>query len=167
MSRQEIHCWSTRSNLTEIMVMFQTTPPHEHQPPVSELVTSTFLASNAGLLTKILITQALVFFGWMIFRANSPGDLLICMQKILFFDFQFSTFTRLAVLGGAGLILLAFVVMTNKRLAEFAKTAAVYDYLSFCARLRPFYWTLYIAVLGFAILLLSPPETPEFIYFAF
>lgn len=130
-------------------------------------VTSTFLASNAGLLTKILITQALVFFGWMIFRANSPGDLLICMQKILFFDFQFSTFTRLAVLGGAGLILLAFVVMTNKRLAEFAKTAAVYDYLSFCARLRPFYWTLYIAVLGFAILLLSPPETPEFIYFAF
>lgn len=128
---------------------------------------SKFLASNPGLLTKILITQALVFFGWMIFRANSFDDLLICIQKIIFFDFQFSTFTRLAVLGGTGLILLAFVVMANKRLATFAKTAAVYDYLSFCARLRPFYWTFYIAVLGFAILLLSPTETPEFIYFAF
>ncbi len=128
---------------------------------------SRFLSSNPGLLIKILITQALVFFGWMIFRANSFDDLLICIQKILFFDFQFSAFTRLAVLGGIGVIVLACIVMCNKRLAEFVKTAAVYDYLSFCARLRPFYWILYIAILGFAILLLSPPETPEFIYFAF
>lgn len=128
---------------------------------------SRFLASNPGLFCKILITQALVFFGWMIFRANSFDDLLICIQKILFFDFQFSAFTKLAVLGGIGLIALAFLVMCNKRLAAFAKHAAVYDYLAFCSRLRPFYWTLYIALLGFAILLLSPPETPEFIYFAF
>ncbi|MCQ2355557.1 MAG: hypothetical protein MJ014_00830 [Methanocorpusculum sp.] len=62
---------------------------------------SRLLVSNAGLPAKILITQALVFFGWMIFRANSFNDLLICMQMIVFFDFQFSTFTRLAVLGGA------------------------------------------------------------------
>ena len=128
---------------------------------------SRFLASNPGLLCKILITQALVFFGWMIFRADSFDDLLICIQKILFFDCQFSAFTKLAVLGGVVLIVLAFLMMCNKRLAAFAKHAAVYDYLSFCSRLRPFYWTLYIALLGFAILLLSPPETPEFIYFAF
>ena len=128
---------------------------------------SKYLASNPGLLTKILITQALVFFGWMIFRANSFEDLLICVQKIIFFDFQFSTFTRLAVLGGVGLIILAFIVMTNKRLAELVKAAAVYDYLAYCSRLKILYWAPYIAVLGFVILLLSPPETPEFIYFAF
>lgn len=62
MSRQEIHCWSTRSNLTEIMVMFQTTPPHEHQPPVSELVSKLeydrFTVIGEFLKTHEIITTA-------------------------------------------------------------------------------------------------------------
>ena len=130
-------------------------------------VASRFLASNPGLLIRVLITQILVFFGWMIFRANSLDDLTICIQKIIFFDFSFTTMTKLAVLGGTAVLILAFIAMYNKRIAEFTKMALTYDYLSFCSRMKIRYWWIYIAVLGFAVLLLSPPETPEFIYFAF
>lgn len=128
---------------------------------------SRFLASNPGLLFNILITQALVFFGWMIFRVNSLDDLIICTQKMVFFDGVLAMPARLAVLGCLCLIVLAFVVMSVKPLAEFAKKAFTFDHLTFCSRLNLPCWTVYIAVLGCAIFLLSPPGTPEFIYFAF
>lgn len=128
---------------------------------------SSFLASNVGILGKILVTQALVFFGWLIFRANNFGDLFTCVQKLIFFDFQFTTITKLAVAGCVALLVVAFLIMANRRLAEFVKSVAVFDYLGFFARLKPYYWVAYIAILGFMILLLSPPDTPEFIYFAF
>jgi len=128
---------------------------------------SKFLASNPGLWFKILITQALVFFGWMIFRANSLEDVIICTHKIVFFDGAFTTVTKMAVIGSLGLIILAFVVMSIKPLAEVTKKVFTFNYLNFCSQLNLPCWIAYIAILGAAIFLLSPPGTPEFIYFAF
>ena len=85
-----------------------------------------FLESNPAVFVKVLITQALVFFGWMIFRANSLSDLMICIQKIIFFD-----------------------------------------YMGYFSSQKVQYWVIYIVVFVALILLLAPPETPEFIYFAF
>jgi alginate O-acetyltransferase complex protein AlgI len=126
-----------------------------------------FLASNPGLYCRILITQTLVFFGWMIFRADSPEDLMICLQKIVYFDFVFTPMQTAAVLGICGVLLAGFVIMCSRSLAGFTKKVLGYDYLTFCANLKVQYWWVYIAVFGASILFLSPAETPEFIYFAF
>ncbi|MDO5845843.1 MAG: MBOAT family O-acyltransferase [Methanocorpusculum sp.] len=128
---------------------------------------SRFLASSPGLLIKILITQIFVFIGWMIFRVQSLEELGICVQKIIFFDFSFTTATRLACIACIAGVIVLFLLMCNKRIAGWIHTVCYFDYLGFCARLRLQYWIIYIALVVGAILLLSPPETAEFIYFAF
>lgn len=126
-----------------------------------------FLNSNAGLFFCILVTQIFVFIGWMIFRANSLEDLLICVQKIIFFDFTFTMATKLACIAGITLIVIIFVLMFSNRFASFIHNICYFDYLGFLSNQKVRYWTIYIAIFVAAILLLSPPETPDFIYFAF
>lgn len=128
---------------------------------------SRFLNSNAGLFFSILVTQIFVFIGWMIFRANSLEDLAVCIQKIIFFDFQFSTFTKLAVIAGVALIVILFVLMFSKRFASTVHKICYFDYLGLLSNQKIRYWVIYVAIFVAAIFLLAPPETPEFIYFAF
>lgn len=128
---------------------------------------SKFLASNPGLLVKLIFCQFWVLLGFMIFRANSLDDLMTCLQKIIFFDGSFTTLTKLAVIGIIGLIILAFIVMSIKPLAEKVKKICLFDYLGFISHVKLRYWLIFIVVIVAAVLLLAPPETPEFIYFAF
>lgn len=126
-----------------------------------------FLDSNPGLLLKILGTNLLFILGGFIFRANSLEDLGTCIQKIVFFDFSFTTLTMAAVIFGIVLIIAAFILMSIKPAAEFIKKTCTRDYLGLISHSKLWVWGLYIAILVAAILILSPPETPEFIYFAF
>ena len=126
-----------------------------------------FLDSNPAVFVKVLITQALVFFGWMIFRANSLSDLMTCVQKIIFFDFQFSGAMKVAVVGGILMVLICFVLSFNKKIVELVKKIIFFDYMGYFSSQKVQYWVIYIVVFVALILLLAPPETPEFIYFAF
>ncbi len=126
-----------------------------------------FLDSNPAVFVKVLITQALVFFGWMIFRANSLSDLMTCVQKIIFFDFQFSGAMKVAVVGGILMVLVCFVLSFNKKIVELVKKIIFFDYMGYFSSQKVQYWVIYIVVFVALILLLAPPETPEFIYFAF
>jgi alginate O-acetyltransferase complex protein AlgI len=126
-----------------------------------------FLDSNPAVFVKVLITQALVFFGWMIFRANSLSDLMTCVQKIIFFDFQFSGAMKVAVVGGILMVLVCFVLSLNKKIVELVKKIIFFDYMGYFSSQKVQYWVIYIVVFVALILLLAPPETPEFIYFAF
>ena len=108
----------------------------------------------------------------MIFRANSLGDLMICVQKIIFFDFSFtgtsySGLLKLAVIVGILMVLLCFVLSFNKKIVELVKKVIFFDYMSYFSSQKVQYWVVYIVVFVALILLLAPPETPEFIYFAF
>jgi len=126
-----------------------------------------FLESNPAVFVKVLITQALVFFGWMIFRANSLSDLITCIQKIVFFDFTMSGAMKLAFVGCVLMVLVCFVLSFNKRIVELVKKIIFFDYMSYFSSQKVQYWVIYIVVFVALILLLAPPETPEFIYFAF
>ena len=128
---------------------------------------SKFLASNTGLVFKLLLCQTQVMFGFMIFRANSLSDLWICIQKIVFFDFNISTPMMLAIILGISFIVLAFIVMSYKPLAEWVKMMCTYDYIGLVSNMKMRYWLVFIVVMVAAVLLFAPPETPEFIYFAF
>lgn len=128
---------------------------------------SKFLASNTGLVFKLLLCQIQVMFGFMIFRANSLSDLWICIQKIIFFDFNISIPMMIAIMFGISFIILAFIVMSYKPLAEWIKKMCTYDYIGLVSNMKMRYWLVFIVVMVAAVLLFAPPETPEFIYFAF
>ncbi|MDE2517811.1 MAG: hypothetical protein O0W93_00085, partial [Methanocorpusculum sp.] len=129
---------------------------------------SRFLESNPGLWTKILITQILVFFGWLIFRANTFEDLLYCIEKIIFFDFiTDSTYGKFGIFAVSGFLIVTFLLMCNRKTANFFKRMLTYNYLTFFSKTRPSYWLVYIVLLGSAIILFAAPVSPEFIYFAF
>ena len=128
---------------------------------------SKFLASNPGTLFKILFFQIQFIIGNLIFRANDMETLVACIQKIVFFDFNISTPMMLAIILGISFIVLAFIVMSYKPLAEWIKKMCTYDYIGLVSNMKMRYWLVFIVVMVAAVLLFSPPETPEFIYFAF
>lgn len=124
--------------------------------------------TDVGLFLKIVFTQILVFFGWLIFRANTWQDLTVLVYRVFCFDWLIDTMVRKVTLIGipVGIIGIA-ILLSNKRIADYVKQVVTYDYLTTCSNLRLRYWILYIFILGSAILVLAPPKTPEFIYFAF
>ncbi len=54
-----------------------------------------FLGKPSGKMASWLITQYFVFMGWIFFYVSSVPDIIYCVKKYLFFDFNLSV-------GGAG-----------------------------------------------------------------
>lgn len=128
---------------------------------------SRFLKSGAGLLLSILVTQVLVFFGWLIFRAGSFDNLLLYVQSIFNSTTTTSSMTDIVIITGIiGYIGLS-LLMLNKRFAETFIEILYLDYLKIISRQKMKYWMIYLFIIVTLIIYLSPPETPEFIYFAF
>ena len=97
---------------------------------------------------------------------------MTCIQKIVFFDFSFagtsySGLLQLAVLGCVSMVLVCFVLSFNKKIVELVKKIIFFDYMNYFSSQKVRYWVIYIVIFVALILLLAPPETPEFIYFAF
>ncbi|MBP5475098.1 MAG: hypothetical protein J6X83_02405, partial [Methanomicrobium sp.] len=128
---------------------------------------SRFLKSGAGLLFSILVTQILVFFGWLIFRAESFENLVYYLQAIFVSKVPVSSLTELAIIAGLICLSALFILMLSKKFADFVHETLYYDYLGTISRQKLGYWMIYLVILGAMILFISPPETPEFIYFAF
>ena len=130
-------------------------------------IESRFLKSGAGLLFSILVTQVLVFFGWLIFRVGSFENLIMYIQAVLTSTSEITTITKVAFIAGIiGFVGLS-ILMLNKKFAGFIHEILYFDYLGIISRQKMRYWMIYLIVLITMILVLSPPETPEFIYFAF
>ncbi len=146
---------------------------------------SRFLKSGAGILLSILVTQILVFFGWLIFRANSFENLSVYVQAIFTSTSQFSPLIERAINSGiidramiagiidlgiiAGIIglVVLFILMMNKKFADTVHEILYLDYLGIISRQKIGYWIIYLVIFITMILFFSPPESPEFIYFAF
>ncbi len=128
---------------------------------------SRFLNSGAGLLFSILVTQILVFFGWLIFRAESFDNLIEYLQAILISTSEITTITKIAYIACIIGLIALFILMLNKKFANFVHEILYFDYLNIISRQKMRYWIIYLVIFITIILFLSPPETPEFIYFAF
>ena len=128
---------------------------------------SRFLKSGAGLLFSILVTQILVFFGWLIFRAESFNNMAEYIHAIINSTVPYSSITEFAIIAGIIGLIALFILMMNKMFADTVHEILYFDYLGIISRQKMRYWIIYLVVLITMILFLSPPETPEFIYFAF
>lgn len=128
---------------------------------------SRFLNSGAGLLFSILVTQILVFFGWLIFRAESFDNLMEYIQAIFISTSEITTITKVAIIVGIIGLIVLFILMMNRKFADTFNEILYFDYLDIVSRQKMRYWIIYLVFFITMILALSPPETPEFIYFAF
>jgi len=128
---------------------------------------SRFLNSGAGLLFSILVTQILVFLGWLIFRAESFDNLMEYIQAIFISTSEITTITKVAIIVGIIGLIVLFILMMNRKFADTFNEILYFDYLDIVSRQKMRYWIIYLVFFITMILALSPPETPEFIYFAF
>jgi alginate O-acetyltransferase complex protein AlgI len=122
-----------------------------------------FLSNPSGKFISWLVTQYFVFMGWIFFYVSSVPDIIYCVKKYLFFDFNFSV-------GGAGFgqarpfttvsLLIIFVVGQL-----IATQIGGYDKLlnTFSPRKR----VLTYAALSIMLFILWPIADTPFIYFQF
>lgn len=123
----------------------------------------TFLNKPSGMITSWLITQYFVFMGWIFFYVSSVQDIIYCVKKYLFFDFNFSV-------GGAGFgqarpfttILLLLIFVTGQFVS-----AKIGSYDKVLNDLTPTKRVFSYAMLGILFLILWPLTNTPFIYFQF
>lgn len=121
------------------------------------------LRGRLGWAIAWVVTQYLVFLGWLIFRVGNYQDLFYCVRKYVVFDFD----TRVSALGagnvnpflGLGMIGLFIVLHT-----------ASYQSGGFARRLDTMWWPLrsvVYVVTCVALVTLWPSTVQSFIYFQF
>jgi alginate O-acetyltransferase complex protein AlgI len=118
---------------------------------------------------EVLITQYLVFLGWLIFRVKDLNDLVYCLDKFIFWDFL----TRLQYQGlvygflkEAVLFLLPlglYIILIIFYRDEFCRK----DWIGILSSLDLKYWLIYLMAVIFALIWFSPSSSTNYIYSAF
>lgn len=105
-------------------------------------------------LTGILVTQYLVFIGWIIFKVNDFDNLEYCLSKFLIP----SGFTFIDQIVG-GTIITVLLLLRNK--------IANNNWMSRIGSSRPIYWFVYLLIAINLIYWASPVKVTKFIYAGF
>ncbi|MFB3764863.1 MAG: MBOAT family protein [Methanotrichaceae archaeon] len=118
---------------------------------------------------RILITQYFIFFGWLIFRADSLDNMIYCMNKFIFPDF-FSRITYLSLVYGFLNEMKIYIVALSLYillLAFYRDRFCKVDWVTFISSLKLRYWTLFLIIVILIIAWFSPSTSSRFIYSAF
>ncbi len=118
-------------------------------------------------LIAIIVTQYLVFLGWMIFRVDNAEHLAYCLKKFVFFDFILTPGQTLAIMGVLALSGILLVLSFHARASEILWKAANFDHIGYLSRIGLKTWVLCMILLTIVIILLGPNASPQFIYFQF
>ena len=118
---------------------------------------------------EVLITQYLVFLGWLIFRVRDLNDLVYCLDKFIFWDFlsrlQYQSlvygFLKEAVLFLFPLGLYIMLIIFYRD--EFCRK----DWIGILSSLDLKYWLIYLMAIIFALIWFSPSSSTNYIYSAF
>ncbi len=113
-----------------------------------------------------LITMSLVFFGWMIFRANNLQDLIIIIKNLFS---GYKTFNPIQEFQGLGLNKTFFLwsCLTIPGLFTFQFLDRNYKLKSFISKHRILEWVFYIGLIITIILMGVSSSESQFIYFQF
>jgi alginate O-acetyltransferase complex protein AlgI len=107
-------------------------------------------------MIKVIITQYLIFLGWIFFRISDLGDLAYCLKKFIFVDVSAILQSDNAIFAAVILIILlcrdrALSVDRAKRISS--------------SRLR--YWLIFLVIAMLLVIIIAPGTYPTFIYQAF
>ena len=126
--------------------------------------------THLGTLMKILVTQYFIFFGWLIFRAESLSDVIYCAHKFVLIHFTIAHITpniKIGLIIMSIILLLAIAVSLKKGVADWIARLITMNWLLRITSLKLQYWLCYLVIAILLLLCLSPSSSPEFIYFKF
>ncbi len=121
------------------------------------------------IVLQVLITQYLVFLGWLIFRVKDLNDLVYCLDKFIFWDFLSRLQYQSLVYGflkDAVLFILAlclYIILITFYRDEFCRK----DWINVLSSLELKYWLIYLMSIIFALIWFSPSGGTNYIYSAF
>lgn len=115
---------------------------------------------------SLLVTQYLMFMGWIFFRVSGIENITYCLEKYLLPDYLFQN-TLLSLTFVVILFVVIFLVSEKIPIYTYIHTITITDYWEILSRKRPAYQILFILVLAFFIYLFAPGLAPQFIYFQF
>lgn len=143
------------------------------------------LDTHYGLFIKIFITQYFIFLGWIMFRVGNLSDMIYCIKKYVFIDFDFSQNTLrmplfdtimgvitnlnlyFIILSCITFIIAIVLLMRSDYVMNKVIRILTTDWTQFFSSLRIEYWVLYLIFMSFILLCLTPSASPEFIYYQF
>jgi D-alanyl-lipoteichoic acid acyltransferase DltB (MBOAT superfamily) len=125
------------------------------------------LETHSGYLIKILITQYFIFLGWLIFRVGDLSDLAYCVNKFVLIDLALTSQQLMFVMLIGLAVSVFFLLLFNRRFADFVVAGVRKDWIRFFADLPVSYWIIYLVGMTLCFLCLSPAASPQFIYFQF
>lgn len=105
-------------------------------------------------LAGMLVTQYLVFLGWLVFKVSDVSNLKYCLSKFLIP----AGFTSIDLMVGCAIIL-AFLLLRSK--------IANNNWISRLGSSRPIYWAFYLLFAINLIYWASPVKAAKFIYSGF
>ncbi|MBI4052740.1 MAG: MBOAT family protein [Candidatus Diapherotrites archaeon] len=121
-----------------------------------------FLKSLPGKVFCLLLTQYLVFFGWLLFRVRGFSSLAYAAQKFVLFDFVFNAKT-LGLLEANSLALFLIAAFAFIHALSYLKKDTIEWIYSFRFR----YWIAFIVLAVFSLIIFMPAFNSQFIYFQF
>lgn len=105
-------------------------------------------------LAGILVTQYLIFLGWLVFKVSDINNLEFCLSKFLIP----TGFTSIDLAVG-GVVIFVLLLLRTK--------IANNDWMSRIGSFQPFYWFLYLLIAINLIYWASPTNVTKFIYAGF
>jgi len=106
---------------------------------------------------KVLITQYLIFLGWIFFRVSDMNNLIYCIKNFIFIDISCIIQSDKAHLFTAAILII--LLCRDRVLAvDWAKRIS-------SSKLR--YWLIFLVVAILIVIIIAPSTYPTFIYQAF
>jgi alginate O-acetyltransferase complex protein AlgI len=122
--------------------------------------------SESYWIISILITQYLMFMGWIFFRVSGFDNIVYCIKKFVFIDLFMTS--PLLYLGISAVVLIGVLLISEKfTLKGIVERYVVKDYFEIMKMKTHRVQIMILLTLAILIYLLAPAVTSTFIYFQF
>jgi len=122
-------------------------------------------SSKTKWFLSLIITQYFMFLGWVFFRVSGIQELIYCLSKFIVPDFIFNSPVNI-LLTFLGMIITFFLIINLNimRIIHKYQERSPFDILN---SLKVYHRLIFLICISFLIFLLSPSNSPTFIYFQF
>ncbi|MDD1719504.1 MAG: hypothetical protein LUQ25_05555 [Methanoregulaceae archaeon] len=119
------------------------------------------------IFLSIIVTQFLVFLGWIFFRVRDVHQIAYCLNKYLIPDLILSGTELMIVSCVLGLVIGIYFMLKTRIGMRSARKIWNFDHIAYISSRRYRYWILCLAGIGLVIVAFGPDAAPQFLYMRF
>ncbi len=140
---------------------------------MEKLVSETFLkgrriaSSPSTLLISLLVTQYLVFLGWIFFRIRDPGQIAYCVYRYIIPDFLLSGTQKLLLILVIVSVCILWILLRTERGIRLVRRIWEYNFIEVIGKMPVKRWLFVCIALGILIIAFGPDAAPQFLYMQF